>query len=125
MHALPLVTSEVLTTHRPATLAEYSRCDANPAAIHAACEGDRAGGTVDLENDRADRAAAKRLRMPWLTLWDANGVVGKLFNCMENWRVVAQNASGCALPCGHLLSQEQAEMRLAEVQKLLALHPIR
>ena len=32
----------------------------DPAAIHASCEDYRAAGTIDLEHDRADRAAGQR-----------------------------------------------------------------
>jgi haloacetate dehalogenase len=114
-----------LTPYDPAALAEYSRCYADPAAIHASCEDYRAAGTIDLEHDRADRAAGKRLTMPLLTLWGAKGVVGKLFNCLEDWREVAEDVSGRALPCGHFLPEEQPEMTLAEVQTFMARHPMR
>src|SRR5262249_40426710 len=51
--------SEGLATFDDRALAEYERCFANPAAIHAMCEDYRAAATIDLEHDRAD--AARRI----------------------------------------------------------------
>lgn len=113
-----------LSPYDPAALAEYTRCYADPAAIHASCEDYRAAGTIDLEHDRADRAAGQRLSMPLLALWGAKGVVGTMFNCLEDWREVADDVTGCALPCGHFLPEEQPEMTLAEVRAFLARHPL-
>ena len=42
---------------------EYVRCFADLAAIHASCEDYRAAGTIDLEHDRADRVAGRKLPM--------------------------------------------------------------
>ena len=38
-------------------MAEYAAAFRDPAAIHASCEDYRAAGSVDLEHDRASRAA--------------------------------------------------------------------
>lgn len=114
-----------LTPYDPAALAEYTRCYADPAAIHASCEDYRAAGTIDLVHDRADRAAGQRLSMPLLALWGAKGVVGTMFNCLEDWREVASDVRGCALPCGHFLPEEAPELTLAEVQNFLTQHPMK
>jgi len=55
----------------------------------------------------------------------ANGVVGKMFNCLNDWREVASDVRGCALPCGHFLPEEQPELTLTEVRKFLIQHPMK
>lgn len=103
---------------------EYVRCFADPAAIHASCEDYRAAGTIDLEHDRADRAAGRKLRMPVLALWGDEGVVARLFDCLADWREVAEDVSGRALPCGHFVPEEAPAETLAEITAFLRRHPL-
>ncbi|WP_171016119.1 alpha/beta hydrolase [Ramlibacter sp. 2FC] len=103
---------------------EYVRCFADPAAIHASCEDYRAAGTIDLEHDRADRQAGRKLPMPMLALWGSEGVVGNMFDCLADWREVAEDVSGRALPCGHFVPEEAPEETLAEIAQFLRRHPL-
>lgn len=105
-------------------VAEYVRCFADPAAIHASCEDYRAAGTIDLEHDRADRAAGRRLEMPMHALWGAHAVVGTMFDCLADWKQVATQVTGRALPCGHFLPEEAPAETLAEIEQFLAAHPM-
>ncbi|WP_418320842.1 alpha/beta fold hydrolase [Piscinibacter sakaiensis] len=103
---------------------EYVRCFDDPAAIHASCEDYRAAGTIDLEHDRADRAAGRKLPMPVLALWGADGVVGSMFDCLADWREVADDVTGRALPCGHFVPEEAPAQTLAEVSAFFDKHPL-
>lgn len=103
---------------------EYVRCYADPAAIHASCEDYRAAGSIDLEHDRADRAAGRKLTMPLLALWGAEAVVGTMFNCLEDWQQVAENVTGRAMPSGHFVPEEAPRETLAEIEKFLRAHPM-
>ena len=103
---------------------EYVRCYADPAAIHASCEDYRAAGSIDLEHDRADRAAGRKLTMPLHTLWGAEAVVGTMFNCLEDWQQVAENVTGRAMPSGHFVPEEAPQETLAEIEKFLRAHPM-
>lgn len=105
-------------------VSEYVRCFADPAAIHASCEDYRAAGTIDLEHDRADRATGRKLRMPLLALWGAEGVIASMFDCLADWREVADDVSGRALPCGHFVPEEAPEETLAEIASFLRRHPL-
>ena len=88
-----------------AALKEYLRCfDAK--TIHASCEDYRASAGIDLVHDRAD--AGKKLEMPVLAIWGTRGVVGKMFDCLGDWREVAQDVTGVALDSGHFVPEEQA-----------------
>ena len=104
-------------------VAEYVRCFKDPAAIHASCEDYRAAGSIDLEHDRADRG--RKLQMPVLALWGAQGVVASLFDCLADWREVAADVEGQALDCGHFVPEEAPEQTLAQIEQFLLRHPMR
>lgn len=101
-------------------LAEYLRCFRDPATIHATCEDYRAAASIDLEHDRADRVAGRRIRCPLLVLWGERGVVHRLFDPIAEWKRVADDVRGCALPCGHYLAEEYAAGTLARLETFLA-----
>lgn len=98
----------------PEALADYKRCFADPAAIHATCEDYRAAAGIDLEHDRAD--LGRKLECPLLVLWGAHGVVGRTYDVLAVWRDRARNVQGRALPCGHYLAEEAPEETLAELR---------
>jgi haloacetate dehalogenase len=100
-------------------LAEYQRCFRDPATIHGMCEDYRAAATIDLEHDRADRAAGRRITCPLLALWGANGVVSRCFDPLAEWWRVAGQVSGRALPCGHYIPEEVPEELLRELLAFL------
>jgi haloacetate dehalogenase len=99
----------------PRALAEYERCFANPATIHATCEDYRAAAGIDLEHDAADEQA--RVECPLLALWGDKGVVHRLFDPIADWESVAVDVRGRALPCGHFLAEEAPEPTLEEFLK--------
>jgi haloacetate dehalogenase len=99
----------------PEAWAEYERCF-TPEMIHASCEDYRAAASIDLEHDRADRAAGRRVRAPLLALWGAHGVVEKCFNPMDEWRRVADDVRGHALPAGHYLPEEVPDLVADELE---------
>jgi haloacetate dehalogenase len=99
----------------PEALAEYERCLAIPGSATAVCEDYRASATIDLDHDRADRAAGHRLQSPLRVLWGAHGVVGRCFDVMALWQAAAEQVSGCALDCGHYIAEEAPEALLAEM----------
>lgn len=104
---------------RAEVVAEYLRHYDDPAAIHAICEDYRAAATIDLDHDRADRAAGRRVAAPLLALWGAEGTVGRTYDVLATWRAVADDVCGRALPCGHLLQEERPDAVLAELRRFL------
>jgi haloacetate dehalogenase len=96
-------------------MAEYERCLAIPGSATAVCEDYRASATIDLEYDRADRAAGHRIDMPLRVLWGAEGVVGRCFDPMAQWRDAATHVTGRALDCGHYIAEEQPAALLEEM----------
>ncbi len=95
-----------LKIFHPDAWSEYVRCAANPETLHAMCEDYRAAATIDLEHDRADRDAGRKLAMPVRVLWGRHGVVHRCFQPVEEWRRVARKADGESLDCGHYLPEE-------------------
>ncbi|MEO5694319.1 MAG: alpha/beta hydrolase [Usitatibacter sp.] len=95
--------------------AEYERCF-TPEMIHGSCEDYRAAAGIDLVHDRADREAGRRIGCPLLALWGAHGVVEKCFKPLDEWRRVADDVRGRALPSGHYLPEEIPELVLEELE---------
>lgn len=90
----------------PEALAEYERCF-TPATIHAMCEDYRASAGIDLEHDRASRAAGERIACNTLVLWGSRGVVARLFKPLELWQSqCAGHLTGQALESGHFVPEE-------------------
>jgi haloacetate dehalogenase len=83
---------------------EYLRCYRIPGSVHAICEDYRAAATIDLEHDAAD--SEKRIGIPLLALWGAQGVVGQLYDVIATWREKATRVRGRAVDCGHTLQEE-------------------
>ena len=95
----------------PEALESY-RLSFTPEMIHASCEDYRAAASIDLELDRADRKAGRKLMMPLLALWGKNGAIEKCFHPLEDWKEVAEDVRGKALPGGHYLAEELPEQTL-------------
>jgi haloacetate dehalogenase len=103
-----------LAAFAPEALAEYERCIALPSTARAICEDYRASAGLDLEHDRADRAAGRRVQAPLRVLWGAEGAVGRCFDVLALWRAAAGQASGRALPCGHYIAEEAPDALAGE-----------
>jgi len=93
----------------PEALAEYERCANLPGWATGVCEDYRASATIDLDHDRASRAAGLRLRMPVRALWGKRGAVGRNFDVLGLWRQVADRVDGRALDAAHYLPEEAAD----------------
>jgi haloacetate dehalogenase len=100
--------------------AEYLRCLRDPATVHGICEDYRASAGIDLEHERADLAAGRKIACPMLALWGAHGAVGKCFDPLAEWRLLASQVSGRALDCGHYIPEEAPDALLAEVLPFFA-----
>jgi len=105
----------------PEALAEYERCAAQPGWAEGVCEDYRASATVDLEHDRADREAGRRVQCPLRVLWGERGAVGRNFDVLALWRAVAREVDGQALPSGHYIAEEAPELLLAQAREFFGL----
>lgn len=83
--------------------------------IRATCDDYRAGATIDVEIDRADRDAGRRISCPLLALWgDPTGTRPALTEIWARW---ADDVTGRALPCGHFLAEEAPDATLAALDQ--------
>jgi haloacetate dehalogenase len=98
----------------PGAWAEYERCIQRPGTAAALCADYRAGAGIDLDHDRADRAAGRRVTAPLHVLWGARGVVGRCFEPLTLWRAAAEHVTGRAVDSGHYIAEEAPEVVLAE-----------
>jgi haloacetate dehalogenase len=81
----------------------------DPSAIHAICEEYRAAATIDLEQDRADRASGRQIDCPVLVLWAADGPLDTWYEQaggpLTVWRKWAPRAEGRAVTGGHFFPE--------------------
>ncbi len=91
----------------PDALADYLAAVNNPAMISGMCEDYRAAATVDLEHDRASRAAGEKIQCPLLVLWGAKNKIGDWYRPLELWReYCSMDVIGGAVDSGHYLAEE-------------------
>jgi len=95
-----------LAPFAPEVLAEYRKALRQPGAVHAMCEDYRASATIDLDHDRADIERGHKIGCPLRVLWGAEGAIEQCFEPIAEWRKVARDVSGRALPCGHYIPEE-------------------
>ncbi len=103
-----------LAPFAPEALAEYERCAGIAGTAGAFCADYRASAGIDLEHDRADVAAGRKLDQPLRVLWGEHGVVGRCFDVLSLWRERAHQVSGGSVPCGHYIAEESPALVLAE-----------
>lgn len=101
----------------PERWAEYLAGASNTEGLHAMCEDYRAAASIDLVHDRADRNAGNKLKMPLRVLWGEHGLVNKCFKPIEDWKAVALDVSGGAVPSGHYIPEEVPDLLLAEARE--------
>jgi haloacetate dehalogenase len=89
-----------------AALADYVECFRRPEVIGASCADYRAGAGVDVEHDRADRDAQRRIACPTLVIW-ARRYLGQ--SPLATWQRWADEVTEAPLDCGHFVAEEQPE----------------
>ena len=88
-------------------LADYERSFAQPATVVACCEDYRAGATVDVAHDRADRDAGRKLACPVLAMWAIRYLSSQ--SPLATWQRWADDVREVALDCGHFVAEEQPQ----------------
>jgi haloacetate dehalogenase len=103
-----------LAAFAPAALAEYERCIQIPGSAESMCEDYRASAGIDLEHDRQDINAGRKLALPVRVLWGEHGVISQCFDPLALWRERANDVSGSAVACGHYIAEELPERVIQE-----------
>ena len=90
-------------------VSEYVGQFHKPEVVAATCADYRAGATVDMEHDLADRAAGRMIGCPVLVVWGRDYSVAGDASPIEIWRRWADDVSEAPLDCGHFVAEEQPE----------------
>jgi haloacetate dehalogenase len=98
----------------PEVFADYLHCFANPETIRATCDEYRAGAGIDLEHDRADRAA--KIAMPLLVLWGRSSGQGSGYDMLAVWREHANDVRGQPIDSGHFLPEDAPDPTYAALR---------
>ncbi|WP_431303891.1 alpha/beta fold hydrolase [Sediminicoccus sp. BL-A-41-H5] len=105
----------------PEARADYLAALRLPGTVTAICEDYRAAASIDLEHDRASRAAGVRVQCPVLALWGSKGKIGQWYDALEVWRAYADGpVSGHAVNSGHYLAEEAPGEVLVALEGFLA-----
>lgn len=87
--------------------ADYLAALHEPGTIEAICEDYRAAATIDLEHDRASRAAGEKVRCPMLVLWGRKAKIEAWYDAISIWKnYCAAGVAGGAVESGHYLAEE-------------------
>lgn len=98
-------------------LDEYVRAF-TPDVIRGSCDDYRAGAGIDVDIDRADRDAGRRIACPTLALWGERSLGrGTPLEVWERW---CDDVRGQALPCGHFVAEEAPEATADALRAFLA-----
>ncbi|MCW2994566.1 MAG: haloacetate dehalogenase [Conexibacter sp.] len=91
-------------------MAIYRSALDDPGAVRAMCEDYRAGASIDVDLDEADRRQRRRITCPVLVLWAAHGSLPKTYrDVLEVWRHWAPDATGSAIDAAHFLAEDRPE----------------
>jgi haloacetate dehalogenase len=108
----------------PEILEEYVATYRDPARVHGICEEYRAAATIDVEHDRADKEAFKRIECPMLHLWAENGPLDIFYTKdggpLGIWRQWAPRAHGQAMKGGHFFPEENPDDTTVLVKQFLS-----
>jgi haloacetate dehalogenase len=109
----------------PEILDAYRRVFDDPGAVAAMCEDYRAGASVDVAHDDADRDAGRRIACPVLALWAARGALPGFYgDVLEVWRPWAPDVRGEALEASHFLAEDRPEETADQLLAFLADHSV-
>jgi haloacetate dehalogenase len=97
---------------------EYLRCFRQAGAMRAAFEDYRAGATLDLEHDGADRD--RKIGVPTLVLW-GEGRAAQAQDMLGVWKArCASTLEGFSVPdCGHFIPEERPEVVIDAIMKFV------
>jgi len=95
---------------RPEILEQYVSTYHQPDRVHGICEEYRAAAGIDVEHDRADKDASKRIECPMLHLWAEGGPLDTFYakegGPLGIWKQWAPNVHGQAMKGGHFFPEE-------------------
>src|SRR3984957_14383438 len=108
----------------PEILEEYVSTYRDPVRVHGICEEYRAAATINVEHDRADKEASRRIECPMLHLWAEVGPLDTFYakegGPLGIWRQWAPRAQGQAMKGGHFFPEENPEDTATLINQFLS-----
>jgi haloacetate dehalogenase len=102
-------------------LAAYRTLLDDPGTVEAMCEAYRAGASVDVAHDDADREAGRQIACPVLVLWAGRGGLPRFYrDALAVWRPWAPDVRGEALDARHFLAEDRPQETAARLLTVLA-----
>jgi haloacetate dehalogenase len=94
----------------PENYDEWRRAVRDPRVVRAMLEDYRAGLSVDLRHEEADRAAGRRVEPPLLVLWSKRDDLEDLYgDPLAIWRTWAGDVRSHGIDSGHHMAEEAPE----------------
>lgn len=90
-------------------VSEYVKQFHDTHVLEATCEDYRAGATVDLDHDRADRDTGRRIACPTLVVWGQQYLKSRSDDVLSTWRDWSEDVTGISFKCGHFLAEEEPD----------------
>jgi haloacetate dehalogenase len=111
-------------TFGPEIKAEYLESYRNPARVHAICEEYRAAAGIDIEHDKKDVEASRKITCPMLHLWATGGPLDSFYEkdggALGIWRKWAVNVQGQSVKGGHFFPEDNPAETTELLTKFLA-----
>ena len=102
----------------PDAMADYLAAVRDPEMVRGMCEDYRAAATIDLDHDRASRAAGEKIACPLMVLWGATGKIDKWYDPLAIWRdYCGADLCGGAVAAGHYLAEEAPDAVIARFRE--------
>ena len=90
------------------------------SVIAATCADYRAGASQDIEHDRQDRMAGRRISCPLLAIWGRGYLKSSEGSPADSWKAWADDVTEAALDCGHFIAEEEPEACAAELERFFS-----
>jgi haloacetate dehalogenase len=102
----------------PDALADYLAAVRQPEMVRGMCEDYRAAISIDLQHDRATRAAGIKVRCPILALWGAKGRIAKWYDALAIWQqYCSDTVTGGPIQSGHYIAEESPSETLDQFDR--------